>query len=152
MRNLTLNEQGLVAGGLLPPGGGDGGGGGGSGGGGGGEGGVTQEEVVHAASSLGEIIETGMWENSAIGAAIRADEYGTVASGLLQATVNEGCYDYNFYVQTEGDHAPPGYTANIVDWGTVDWSQFDDGGSLSCMDAMQNLFSTDPAVSQPQSY
>ena len=74
----------------------------------------------------------------ATGAADRAEQIGNTGHKLLEATLNNGLRDIEFYrtinTTPTGRHY---YTDRVVPWGRVDWRRFDSGGSP--LDAMGNI-------------
>ena len=115
MRDLSSVEMNLVAGGAF----------------------LGSEQGFDAASSLGQLIETGVWGRSFLSDLLTAYNYGMLSAQLLQTTIAVGCNDLQAYRLTDGLHNVQ-QQGSLINWGQVDWSRYDNGGT--CESVMENLF------------
>lgn len=160
MRALNENEMGMVAGGLMAVDGGfpvdteggDGGGGGGGGGGsGGGSGGSSTDTgggdtYIEQATAISQIllsgINEGLYESSFAENAFQMTDLAQVSSFTYQATYDNMVNDCTYWEDVgPGTHTPSPQGA-VFDVRYINWSAYDGGGSLSCQQAVTNLFNS----------
>lgn len=148
MRALTNNEWNIVAGGMVPvigPGGfGGGSSGGASGGGssgGSGTGSVTDQELKNAMQTVLQLYEGGEFGTTFSGTLFSSLAYANMSGDVMVDQINYAeltCRQY----ENSGDIANEHQVAQdeLFFWDNVDFSVYSHDGSVSCKQAVMNMF------------